>query len=156
MNEESSVFLERRVGSTWGMTKNKYMISLARSAHANWEQRGGTAEQPCSLGRSIHGKDAHFHPHYLPSHMPAKLLVQPPKKPDRRTHSSWKKNIYIWPFFFFWLGSNLWPGSAHNCTNAYAGNSKGAQRGMENAAGSGEGWGQAGSSSIAAGCVTIA
>lgn len=101
MNEESSVFLERRVGSTWGMTKNKYMISLARSAHANWEQRGGTAEQPCSLGRSIHGKDAHFHPHYLPSHMPAKLLVQPPKKPDRRTHSSWKKNIYIWPFFFF-------------------------------------------------------
>lgn len=57
---------------------------------------------------------------------------------------------------FFWLGSDPWPGSAHNCTNTYAGSREGARWEMEKAAGSGEGWGQAGSSSIAAECVTRA
>lgn len=48
-------------------------------------------DQPHSLGRSTHGKVAYLHPHPLPSLMPAKVFVQPLKKPDTRTFSSWKE-----------------------------------------------------------------
>jgi len=94
MDGERPAFLERRVGSVWGMTKNKSVISLARSVHASCERRGGSVHQPHSLGRSTHGKVAYFHPHPLPSLVPAKVLVQPPKKPDGRTSSRRKKNKF--------------------------------------------------------------
>ena len=58
-------------------------------------------DQPHPLGRSMRGKVPYFHPHPLPSLMPAKVLVQPPKKPDRRTSSSWKK-IKFAGYFFGW------------------------------------------------------
>lgn len=58
-------------------------------------------DQQHSLGRSRHGEVTYFHPHPLPSLMPAKVLVQPPKKPDRRTSSSWKKKKNTFAGYFF-------------------------------------------------------
>lgn len=58
-------------------------------------------DQPHSLGRSTHGRVAYFHPHPLPSLMPAKVLVQSPKKTDGRTSSSWEKKK-VTGYFFGW------------------------------------------------------
>lgn len=104
------------------------------------EQRGGSVDQPHSLGSSTQGRVAHFHfhPHPLPSLMPAQALVQPPKQPDR-TSSSWKGKQSC--RLFFWLGSAPWPGSAHKWANTSTGSREGVRWEMEKAAGSGGGWG---------------
>lgn len=56
-------------------------------------------DRPHSPGRSTHGKVAYFHPHPL---VPAKVLVQPPNKPDRRASSSWKIKNKLAGYFFGW------------------------------------------------------